>query len=104
MGSVPRLLHVNTEDSVPPLAISKTLFSGGSVLLVLSDGDGHGGLGMQLVDPAKGSIKGEALVSCVHSARITCIAADPIGSAAGHGGVGGELAVVGSADGNASIW
>jgi len=102
--SVPRLLHVDSSGGVPPVIISKTLFAGGSVLLVLSDGDGHGGLGMQLLDPSKGTVRGEALVPSIHSARITCIAADPIGSAAGHGGVGGELAVVGSEDGNASVW
>jgi hypothetical protein len=102
--AVPRLIHFNMTDQVPPVAISKTLFAGGSVLLVLSDGDGHGGLGMQLLDPSKGTVRGEAVVPSIHSARITCIAADPIGSAAGHGGVGGELAVVGSADGNASLW
>eukprot|EP00797_Seminavis_robusta_P003846 Sro1247_g255870.1 Lipopolysaccharide-responsive and beige-like anchor protein (891) ;mRNA; r:6386-9058 len=102
--SVPRLIHFNMTDQVPPVAISKTLFAGGSVLLVLSDGDGYGGLGMQLLDPSKGTVRGEAIVPSIHSARITCISADPIGSAAGHGGVGGELAVVGSADGNASVW
>jgi hypothetical protein len=59
---------------------------------------------MQLVDPAKGSVRGEAVVESIHSAQITCIATDPIGTAAGHGGVGGELAIVGSLDGRASIW
>lgn len=101
---VPRLIYFNMTDQLPPVAISKTLFAGGSVLLVLSDGDGHGGLGMQLLDPSKGNVRAEAIVPSIHSARITCIAADPIGSAAGHGGVGGELAVVGSADGNTSVW
>ena len=94
------------EDSVmlPAVAISKTLFASRSVLLVLSDGDGRGALSMQLVDPAKANIKGEAMVPSVHSSRITCISMDPIGTAAGHGGVGGELAIVGSADGGASLW
>lgn len=101
---VPRLMYIPESGDLPPLMISKTLFAGRSVMLVLSAGDAFGGLGMQLVDPAKGSIKGEVLISSVHSARITCIASDPIGTAAGHGGVGGELAVVGSEDGNASIW
>jgi WD40 repeat protein len=59
---------------------------------------------MQLVDPAKASVKGEALVPSVHSSRITCISMDPIGTAAGHGGVGGELAIVGSADGGSTLW
>ena len=89
---------------IPAVAISKTLFASRSVLLVLSDGDGRGAISMQLVDPAKGNVKGEAMVPAVHSSRITCIAMDPIGTAAGHGGVGGELAIVGSADGGASLW
>lgn len=102
--SVPRLMYTPPSGQIPPVAISKTLFAGRSVLLVLSDGDGRGSLGLQLVDPAKGAIRGEVLVPSVHSAQITCISTDPIGTAAGHGGVGGELALVGSADGNASLW
>jgi hypothetical protein len=102
--TVPRLVHTPRPDEVPAVAISKTLFAGRSLLLVLSDGDGRGSMAMQLVDPAKGSIRGEAVVNAVHSAQITCIATDPIGTAAGHGGVGGELAIVGSLDGCASIW
>lgn len=102
--NVPRLIHTPRPDEVPAVAISKTLFAGRSVLLVLSDGDGRGGLAMQLVDPAKGTVRGEAVIPCVHSGQITCISTDPIGTAAGHGGVGGELAIVGSSDGCASIW
>ena len=106
--TVPRLIHVHNSktpgESIPAVGISKTLFASRSVLLVLSDADGRGGLAIQLVDPAKASIKGEAIVPAVHSAKVTCIAMDPIGTAAGHGGVGGELAIVGSADGNASLW
>jgi len=102
--TVPRLVHKAREGELPAVAISKTLFAGRSVLLVLSDGDGRGGLAMQLVDPAKGSVRGEAVIRSVHVSHITSIATDPIGTAAGHGGVGGELAIVGSADGTASIW
>lgn len=102
--SVPRLMHSPDSDNHVAVAISKTLFANRSVLLVLSDGDGHGSMGVQLVDPAKGDIRGEVLLSQIHAAKITCIATDPIGTAAGHGGVGGELALVGSADGNASLW
>mmetsp|Transcript_2502 Transcript_2502/g.5943 ORF Transcript_2502/g.5943 Transcript_2502/m.5943 type:complete len:2797 (-) Transcript_2502:151-8541(-) len=102
--TLPRLVHKSREGEPPAVAISKTLFAGRSVLLVLSDGDGRGGLAMQLVDPAKGSVRGEAVVQSIHSAQITCVATDPIGTAAGHGGVGGELAIVGSYDGRASIW
>ncbi|KAG7359446.1 Beige/BEACH domain containing protein [Nitzschia inconspicua] len=102
--TVPRLVHKPRADETPAVAISKTLFAGRSVLLVLSDGDGRGGLAMQLVDPAKGTVRGEAVVKSVHSSHITCIATDPIGTAAGHGGVGGELAIVASSDGTASVW
>ena len=102
--SVPKLMYEPSGDEKLAISISKTLFAGRSVLLVLSAGDARGGLGMQLVDPAKGMIRGEVVVPSVHSARITAIAADPIGTASGQGGVGGELAIVGSADGNASIW
>ncbi|KAL3919245.1 MAG: hypothetical protein SGILL_003850 [Bacillariaceae sp.] len=102
--TVPRLVHKPRQDEIPAVAISKTLFAGRSVLLVLSDGDGRGGLAMQLVDPAKGSVRGEAVVKAVHASHITCIATDPIGTAAGHGGVGGELAIVASSDGTASVW
>jgi hypothetical protein len=42
--TVPRLIHVPSarDDSIPAVAISKTLFASRSVLLVLSDGDGCG--------------------------------------------------------------
>ncbi|KAL3924923.1 MAG: hypothetical protein SGILL_000744 [Bacillariaceae sp.] len=102
--TVPRLVHKPRQDEIPAVAISKTLFAGRSVLLVLSDGDGRGGLAMQLVDPAKGSVRGEAVVKSAHASHITCIATDQIGTAAGHGGVGGELAIVASSDGSASVW
>jgi hypothetical protein len=102
--SVPRLMYSPAPDEIPAVAISKTLFAGRSVLLVLSPGDARGSLGMQLVDPARGQVRAEATVLAVHSAKITCIATEPIGTAAGQGGVGGELALVGSADGNASLW
>jgi hypothetical protein len=102
--ALPRLVHKPRPDAVPAVAISKTLFAGRTVLLVLSDGNGRGGLAMQLVDSAKGSVRGEAVIRSVHSSHVTCIATDPIGTAAGHGGVGGELAIVASSDGSASVW
>lgn len=92
-----KILQTNTA-----IAISKCLFS--NRLLVLSDGDGCGGLCYQLVDPTKTTIQGEVYVSHVHSRRIRAIQMDSIGSAAGVGGAGGELAIVGSEDGTASIW
>merc|ERR1712183_206268 len=47
------------------------------------------------------------IVPKAHSARISCIAMDLIGSASSEhtcGGVGGELALVGSEDGSATLW
>ena len=114
------------------ICMSKTLFSNRTLLLVLSDGDGKGSLAMQLVDPVKGAIKGEVIVPSAHSDYVSSIDMDPIGesfgvsftlsvrvfitcrcltvflsitgTAAGQGGVGGELAVVGSADGSMTMW
>jgi len=85
-------------------AISQTLFANRSLLLVVSDGDGKGALAMQLVDPSKGEVKGEVIVPSIHADCITSIDMDPIGTAAGQGGVGGELVICGSADGSASLW
>eukprot|EP00957_Ditylum_brightwellii_P013660 1029471-Ditylum_brightwellii.AAC.1 len=64
------------------VCISNTLFASRSLLLVLSDGDGMGALAMQLVDPAKGIVKGEVIIPSIHSARVSAIAMDPIGTAA----------------------
>lgn len=86
------------------LAISKTMFANRTLLLVVSDGDGKGALALQLVDPIKGEIRGEVIVPSIHADCITAIDLDPIGAASGQGGVGGELAIVGSADGSATIW
>jgi hypothetical protein len=61
------------------VCMSKTLFSNRTLLLVLSDGDGKGGLAMQLVDPVKGAIKGEVIVPSSHADYITAIDMDPIG-------------------------
>jgi hypothetical protein len=107
--TVPRLMFAPLQGDISTVAISKTLFANRSLLLVLSDGDGCGSLGLQLVDPIKGDIKGQVVVSQVHSSRLTCIATDPskliswlkltlrrltvstiVGTAAGHGGVGGK--------------
>jgi hypothetical protein len=95
-----------SSDGARPVTVSmsKTLFSNRTLLLILSDGDGKGALAMQLVDPVKGAIKGEVIVPSAHSDYITSIDMDPIGTAAGQGGVGGELAVVGSADGSMTMW
>jgi hypothetical protein len=86
------------------VAISKTMFANRSLLLVISDGDGRGSLALQLVDPIKGEIRGEVIVPSIHANCITAIDLDPIGAASGQGGVGGELAIVGSADGSATLW
>lgn len=60
------------------VAISKCIFN--KALLVISDGDGKGGLCLQQVDPAKGIVEGQVLVPSVHSRRITAIHTDPIGA------------------------
>lgn len=100
---LPRLRYSSKiSGSKAVAAISKCLFSGR--LLIVSDGDGRGGLCYQLIDPIKANIHGEVNVANVHSAKVTAIHMDPIGAAAGLGGAGGELAIVGSADGTASIW
>jgi len=44
------------------------------------------------------------IVPSIHADRITSIDMDPIGTASGQGGVGGELVLVGSSDGTASLW
>ena len=84
-------------------AISKTLFASRTLMLVVSDGDGRGGICLQLVT-ASGGIKTETIVPQVHGDRVTALAMDPIGNAAGQGGVGGEVAMIGSADGTATLW
>ena len=105
--NIPRLPYFSGdgEDArQATIGISKTLFANRSLLLVISDGDGKGALAMQLVDPIKGEIKGEVIVPSIHADCITAIDMDPIGTASGQGGVGGELVIVGSADGSATLW
>ena len=106
--NIPRLpyapLASDDTDGNVIAAISKTLFANRSLLLVVSDGDGKGALAMQLIDPIKGEIRGEVIVPSIHADCITSIDMDPIGTAAGQGGVGGELVIVGSADGSATLW
>ncbi|KAL7500214.1 hypothetical protein ACHAWT_008212 [Skeletonema menzelii] len=101
--TIPRLPFSSATRSAT-VCVSQTLFANRSLLLVLSDGDGRGALAMQLVDPVKGAIRGEVIVPAAHADRITAMKMDPIGTAAGQGGVGGELAIVGSADGSVSLW
>ena len=101
--TIPRLPFASVARNVT-VCVSQTLFANRSLLLVLSDGDGKGALAMQLVDPVKGAIRGEVIVPAAHAGRITTMKMDPIGTAAGQGGVGGELAIVGSADGSISLW
>ncbi|KAL3806036.1 hypothetical protein ACHAXA_005246 [Cyclostephanos tholiformis] len=104
---IPRLPYASSgreKSGVATVAISKTMFANRSLILVVSDGDGKGALAMQLVDPIKGQIQGEVIVPSTHADRITAIDMDPIGTASGQGGVGGELVFVGSADGSATLW
>ena len=80
--SVPRLHYSQskpTRSSSAVAVISKCLFASQS-FLVVSDGDGKGGLCFQLVDPSKCSVQGEVMVESVHSDKITAIHMDPIGS------------------------
>lgn len=51
-----------------------------------------------------GEIRGEVIVPSIHADRVTSIDMDPIGTASGQGGVGGELVIVGSADGSSTLW
>jgi len=111
--SIPRLRYSppnnddhkwSSQESCAVVSISKSLFASRTLLLVLSDGDGRGSLCVELVDPVKGLVKGEVLVPFIHSSRITAIHMDAMGIASGVGGVGGELAIVGSADGTATLW
>jgi len=88
----------------PVVAISRSLYASGSLLLVLSDGDGKGSCCIQFVFPISGVVKSHVFIPSVHSRRITAIHMDPIGIAADVGGLGGELAVVASEDGTASVW
>ncbi len=86
--SVPRLRYASPK---PPgykwsekkdyavVAISKCLFASQS-LLVISDGDGKGGVCFQLFDPAKGVVQGEVCINCAHTSRISAIHMDPIGT------------------------
>jgi hypothetical protein len=103
----PRLPYATTgseDHQHATVAISKTMFANRSLVLVVSDGDGKGALAMQLVDPIKGQIQGEVIVPSIHADCITAIEMDAIGTASGQGGVGGELVIVGSADGSATLW
>lgn len=80
--SIPRLPYapMASEDARHVVVcMSKTLFANRTLLLVLSDGDGKGGLAMQLVDPVKGAIRGEIIVPSAHADYITSIDMDPIG-------------------------
>jgi hypothetical protein len=86
--SIPRLTYAppmahsgewNDKESCVVVAISKSLFANHSLLLVLSDGDGRGSLGIQLVDPAKGSVQKQSIIPFAHSARVSCIQMEPFG-------------------------
>ena len=123
---------INPDEQVRStvVSISKCVFN--RSLLVVSDGDGKGALCFQFVDPTKGVVDGEVVVPSVHSSRVSALHMDPIGAgkfimdyfaeifnkcffiltdkilyfflAAGVGGAGGELAIVGSEDGTATLW
>ena len=84
--SVPRLRfsrpkpdNWKKKSDVAVVAMSKCLYATRS-LLVISDGDGKGGLCFQIVDPSKCTVQGEVHVSSAHSSRISAIHMDPIGT------------------------
>lgn len=84
--SVPRLSYERprpkdwlTKKDIAVVAISRCLFSL-RLLLVVSDGDGKGGITFQLVDPSKCTIQGEVQVRSAHSSKISAIHMDPIGT------------------------
>ena len=92
-NAVPRLMH-----SSGVCAISHRHFLHGSNVLVLSDGDGQGGLGLQLVDVAKGNVRTSKVVDKACTGRITHIDVDFCSSSAA------EVAVVGCVDGGFGVW
>lgn len=105
--SLPRLPFIRRGDQpVMAVAISSQLYLMVSHLLILSDADGCGGLGLQFVDPKKGVIKTETVIPFIHSSRISAIAMDSIGAPSGKHSKGpsGEVAIVGSDDGTATLW
>ena len=65
---------------------------------MLSDGDGQGGLGMQLVDVAKGGVRTAKVVEKACTGRITHISVDFCPSSAA------EVAAVGCVDGGFGVW
>ena len=105
--SLPRLPLNNHDESIPiAIAISNHLYLKSSHVLVLSDADGCGGLSMQFVDPKKGVIKTETIIPNIHSSRISAIAMDSVGmrSTKNSKGQTGEIAIIGSEDGTATLW
>jgi len=95
--NIPRLPFFDSRNKIS-VALSRTLFK--KYLLVLSDGNGKGDLAVQFVDPNKGIVKLQAFIPSVHAARISSIHTAPISHAFGEG----ELAILGSNDGTASVW
>jgi|AntRauTorckE5430_2_1112549.scaffolds.fasta_scaffold00747_8 hypothetical protein len=77
--SRPKPTNWKNRSDAAVVAISKCLYATRS-LLVVSDGDGQGGLCFQLVDPSKCIVQGEVHVSSAHSSRISAIHMDPIGT------------------------
>lgn len=97
---------IKRAETTVAIAISRQLHLSRSHLLILSDGDGCGGLGVQFVDPKRGAVKTETVIPCVHGSRITAISMDRIGpsNSKTSKGPSGEVAIVGSEDGSATLW
>ena len=94
--NIPRLSYCESEVNV--VGLSYNLFS--RMVLVLADANGKGAMSIQFVDPIKGIVRSEAVVTSAHSDKISAIATVPVTHAFGEG----ELAIVGSNDGTASVW
>jgi hypothetical protein len=80
------------------VAISQRTFVGGTVVLVISDGDGRGGMGVQVVDIVHGIVKSQVMLAGVASERLTCITTEVCASS------GIEVVALGSKDGSVSVW
>ena len=105
--SLPRLpLQDESHHPITAIAISQEFYLSRAHLLVLSDGDGCGGLSLQFVDPKKGVVKSETIIPYVHGLRLSAISMDTIATPSGKNarGPSGEVAIIGSEDGTATLW
>ena len=90
---MPRLLHATTAA-----VITQLTFAAGTLALVVADGDGLGGMSVQVVDVVKGVVKSQVLVPNVASERISSVASDVCT------GSGVEVVALGSTDGSVTVY